>query len=804
MRTLFHYVAMFCFLGILGRAHAQVVEEQTSSGPKVDVVLLQDESLSMKRTDPFDLRRLASLFLADNLDIAGEGNRIGLILFGSTAVRRVDLSRDFGAIRRFAEEGLREEVAFGPLTCLNEENVPVRDYTDMYAALKEAERLLTETEETGGKESRKRYVVLLTDGGIDPWPGNLTRFGDLAESYLSEIKEVFPPEQRRPLKGLMGRKINDRYGERIRKSDLGLIREEILGKFREKGWRINVFGFSEGADLELIRELSELTNGKRGIAKDYTELGHLLGEIIPRAENIITLKKWDFCDVRKTQHDVTIQDSIQAVTFRVDLSDMVSRQQGLKRENLAISLTAPDGSVVRFGSGAAQEQGGFQISTNRLGQVLLASYQVNNPAPGSWNLTVEGVGSDICGQAEITVRREQKVSIELAPAKEEYFEGDKVTVSVFLEGKGGQVLPSRDVKGKVKLPTGTGSRELQFRPAPSREYVYETELTMNAGPGSYILEVTIQVTDEAESRVDSDRMVKVVPLSACSLVVNPTKVTLPKLGFSRSETQSGEISVSLSEFPKESKLTVDRPVLEKGAARIPLGWIALQKSGETIFPGRPYVVSLSVSMPKHIPRDMTDGVYRGDLPLFAECASGPTTVQIEVPVELPVLEWEPESIRFDFGFMLSRPREASLVFRSNANQDVKLSLALPEALKGRDRMEERIKMQVKGRDGLLASEVLPKQKSLQVDVVATLDDARLDPGVRIPPGTYLGEFLVEAEYGRPAKIPVEVYVPERPAIKTVVRILPVFALLSLGVAVLQIFRMIHAGKSGSFTGSKRI
>jgi uncharacterized protein with von Willebrand factor type A (vWA) domain len=54
---------------------------------KVDIILLQDESGSMDKTDPRHIRKLVATTLIEDQEVAGKGNRMSIILFGAIAKR---------------------------------------------------------------------------------------------------------------------------------------------------------------------------------------------------------------------------------------------------------------------------------------------------------------------------------------------------------------------------------------------------------------------------------------------------------------------------------------------------------------------------------------------------------------------------------------------------------------------------------------------------------------------------------------------------------------------------------------------
>jgi len=276
---------------------------------KVDIILLQDESGSMDKTDPLSIRKLVATTLIEDQEVAGEGNRMSIILFGATTEGKIGICRDFEEIMKISSTGFEPHT--GPNDRRTQSAVPARGYTDIYGAIEAAQQLFLKDKDGGSlSDNREKHVILLTDGKMEPWPGNEMRYGDIAAEYLNCVKNG------------NYRTCDDNFTSNVKAIDTERLFERggLLETFRKNGWRIHCVGFSSGVDQEMLRRISEATYGHHGVAEDLTQLLGILDQIIPPAPNVVTLYVDDFCDTQQIEKTVNIENDIKAVLFKIDLN----------------------------------------------------------------------------------------------------------------------------------------------------------------------------------------------------------------------------------------------------------------------------------------------------------------------------------------------------------------------------------------------------------------------------------------------------------------------------------------------------
>ena len=261
----------------------------------------------------------------------------------------------------------------------------------------------------GGSPSdnhRAKHIILLTDGMIEPWPGNEMRYGDTAAEYCNCVKNR------------NYRTCDKNFISKVKAIDTERLFERggILETFRKNGWRIHCVGFSSGVDQEMLRRISEATYGSHGVAEDLTQLLDILDQIIPPAPNVVTLYVHNFCDTQRIEETVHIENDIQAVLFKIDLNKMLGLNTSVKAADITIQLTDPSGNI--FSSTNNQ----FRFNTTDDGLVVSASYFKENPQVGDWTILVKGA-RDLCGKLKVTGRVPFVPEMRFVPEHEYIFRG---------------------------------------------------------------------------------------------------------------------------------------------------------------------------------------------------------------------------------------------------------------------------------------------------------------------------------------------------------------------------------------------
>jgi Ca-activated chloride channel family protein len=130
---------------ILGMARPQFgrVDRQTYN-EGIDIMLVQDVSLSMQARDFYPDRLEASKEVVKEFISQRTGDRVGLVIFGTDAASLVPLTLDSGMVKSFVER-IRFNIVDGTRTAIG---------TGIATALKKLEN----------SEAKSRVMILLTDG----------------------------------------------------------------------------------------------------------------------------------------------------------------------------------------------------------------------------------------------------------------------------------------------------------------------------------------------------------------------------------------------------------------------------------------------------------------------------------------------------------------------------------------------------------------------------------------------------------------------------------------------------------------
>ncbi len=197
-------------------------------GEDLDVALLIDESLSMRRTDRERLRIAAAKTFVDLAARSPRIGRIGVVAFCHEArtlaplTSPADTDALYKAIDRVATEG----------------------QTDMDGALKEAQALLAKS------PNPAKALILLTDGKDEPG-----RYEDAHRAFMAE-KGTFSFPAQQPSAPQGGGKVNVPFSARI-----------------------YTVGLSERADAEVLQRIARDTGGEYHGAPTNAELQDIFGRI---------------------------------------------------------------------------------------------------------------------------------------------------------------------------------------------------------------------------------------------------------------------------------------------------------------------------------------------------------------------------------------------------------------------------------------------------------------------------------------------------------------------------------------------
>ncbi len=246
------FVCLFfftCFTNIL----AQEKEEAPSAPLKLDIVLVLDNSGSMKKNDPeFLTRKMVSGFLEG----LSEDSRIGFVIFGEKSELAMSLTP------------VAEKETAGKVQKTLEKVNYKGQFTNSPAAI---ERAIYELKQNGRKDA-ERLIIFMTDGIIDT--------GDRARD-IEKLK---------------------------------WLKEELAEESKKSGIRIFGIAFTDQADFELIQTLGQKTEGGYYRALKTIDIPGVFSDIrdtilkpepVPSATTTAETKEKDLKPISESQPPVT-------------------------------------------------------------------------------------------------------------------------------------------------------------------------------------------------------------------------------------------------------------------------------------------------------------------------------------------------------------------------------------------------------------------------------------------------------------------------------------------------------------------
>ncbi len=741
-------------LPAFARESSQASVENRMVAKKVDIVLLQDESGSMEKSDPHQIRKLVASSLIDDLEIAGEGNQMALVLFGARSETAVGLSRAFEAIRSASERGFAN--ADGSAKPRSISSVNPRWYTDIYGVLKTAHDILVSDKAASASSSqdKEKHVILLTDGEMDPWPGNVHRYGSDAKGYLS------------CLDGRDRKTCDGRFRDEVESIDMQYLFDNagLLGEFKEQGWQVHCIGFSPGVDSTLLQRIANATLGHAGIASDYTELLNILSSCIPPPQNVVTIYVEDFCDTKFVEANVTIDREIKAAQFKVDLNSMLGQQASVKPQDIRIILEDPTGRI------RSSEKHDFRFDTTREGLVVTATYFEDRPTAGEWRITVEGVGADICGKIEVKGRVPFDPRVEFAPQMETYYGGQSVNLQATLRNEDAREdVPMRRVETKLRVSSPDGSsieeQKVAYDLSEGGTKAAAKLVIPQGHQGIAAFETTI--TDEKYgSQTRHFRKVEIAPSpESCEIRANPERIDLGAVG-DPAYFASGRVELT-TPCPTPFELKITKPRFESPQGEeIPIVWVEVDVSSNTLAAGAPVALEVRVKLPSDVSLNLPQGVYEGEILVEIRNLQGDCVIPVQLEVKVPEVVVQPreKTLVYDFWWRLGRPIEKVFDVGHTSREERQVRIELPDSFTdSRGRHIDGISVRIPETDE--AEWTLYPNDYKSVPLVVAVENPSLEEPFRIKQGRY----HVEGEGLKPQEIVLQVIIPEEPFVVRYIR-----------------------------------
>jgi hypothetical protein len=323
----------------------------------VDLVLLIDESGSMKKNDPNRLRvDAASLFIELN-QILTENNRISIAGFGEVTniyIEPTNVAMNKQGILEAARSIKSDQ-----------------QYTDMKKALKEIKLMLD-----GRVRKNNAVVILLTDGdlGIDdiPIPGHITE-----DNSGSGIKPN-PPSR-----GISeGVDADERQEGQEEPPEAGIDREEKLYEYLEEykqelyelcyeyageGIRIFPIAFTPEANACILEEISNITGSRMWVSQNAADVRNVYLDIFKYITNV-------FISVNAQKEQGVFEGSLE-------LADYIRKAAVISVANAYTDVPSITLQPPPPGTGQAIED------------IKSKAYDIkaiDKPGSGSWKYSIEG------------------------------------------------------------------------------------------------------------------------------------------------------------------------------------------------------------------------------------------------------------------------------------------------------------------------------------------------------------------------------------------------------------------------------
>jgi len=428
-----------------------------SGGIPIDLILVIDESGSMKTNDPYDLRVDAARLFIELNQILTEGNRVSVAGFGEATNIYIEP----------AEVAMNKQEIMEALSSIKSN----QKYTDMKAVLEEVKSMLDD-------RIKKNYavVIFLTDGdlGIDdiPIPEGIKKestsggekpeppsrdTGGQEEGTREEDEDTTPDEDG------AGEKL-DQYLEEYKEELFRLCHE-----YGEDGIKIFPIAFTGQANTDVLQEIADITGSRMWVSQTAADVRNVYLDI--------------FKYITSTFISVVPQEGEERLTGDVELSSYIRKAAAVavSNENTSdpyIELVPP--------SPAAHE---------KIAEIDGATYSirvVESPGKGRWRYNVSG---------DLVLALDAADIILADPLKALYYLDSEVPLVVQLsygDAEDGADYSDFQISCTIEYPEGSSSAIIDLLDdgtgidGEKDDGVFSSVFQDTALPGEYIIEFTIR------------------------------------------------------------------------------------------------------------------------------------------------------------------------------------------------------------------------------------------------------------------------------------------------------------------------
>jgi hypothetical protein len=590
-----------------------------------DFVILLDESGSMNHNDPFNVRRPSCKRIIDKLKLSGLANRISLIKFAARADNEyAQLSLDYEKLYTALDSGLSRTGKKKKYTSL--EDCPDRGFTDTYAALKKAYGVLSDSPTRRNSKVVEKVVFLLTDGVVEPWPGSVTSTRD---KYLKSVLNGTPGFC------FKGDKNENPYCNEARDVSKRLIIENLLPKFRQKGFRIYAVGFGD-ADEQFLRALSRTTLADYKKLENYYEIDDLIDGYMPSIANKIQILSDRLCDTRSIKFKVS--DNLEVLAITVNFTKHIEDLMVAAENDIGLSIRSPAGDIYDSKTGVSYRT---PRDKNNKAHYSHAYLHTINPEPGQWEVSLSPSGyKNVCGEIKAEARLNKPPVLEVSPIDGDFEANTRLKITAWMPGKNNSKIQLDRVSGKVE--SADSESTLHFERRSDNRYV---ALFTPLKKGDYRIIADYVI---GKGHVKREEIIHISPEKPCTLslycfaderlpISLKDGIHLGILGYpvtragKRIEVLSGGCS-----SPLNISITPLSLIHENDSnAVIPEDWLTISSAEVGMHNNdQSKVLEIILEMKPEIPSNLLDGKYSGMVELRVsegEDIMVPVTVVLELP-----------------------------------------------------------------------------------------------------------------------------------------------------------------------------
>jgi hypothetical protein len=511
---------------------------------------LIDESGSMRKNDPDNMRIEAAKLFVDLIDVLGEGSRVSIVGFGENTNIYIPLTEISGN-----EEDIKDSIN----TIKSDQGL-----TDMKGALIEVKSMLNNRQ-----KQNDTYVILLTDGKLDindiPLPGREQKAGTTGESRSSDtLDENYNPQlEKESTSGSKDKRSDNNFTvdpleeedhegssrereevERIESEEwmteyLEKYRAELLNIcyiYRDDNIRIYPIAFTREANIELLEKVSLITNSGTWKAETALDIRDIFLEIFKDITG-------GFIITRDQTDNTPFLKEIEVSSYFKDLIVIA-----LKNEYTAssrIALQSPSGGIPEFSDEVVEDD--YRI------------IKIESPESGIWS-------AEILGDAIIIFQLVRSSILE--PTDTFYLSGSGIPVKIELaeaEGSQGEIdLSDFKVTCNVRYPDGEIKKGLELLDngegidEKSNDAIYSYLLEQDDKTGNYEVDFFVQhlptMTDSAKTAKSIGFEIIDKPPIEIKSDNNPIVGTQTKIHANFQDFSEGDFSFTLKKPDEEVRI----------------------------------------------------------------------------------------------------------------------------------------------------------------------------------------------------------------------------------------------------------